>query len=124
VLIIDDDQDYVESLTELLRCSGYIVHGINDGIEIDDVLTKTSVEVVLLDLHMPGVNGFEVIRQLKDCLAPTRWQINQAAKIIVITGRSEPETADFTRKLGADAYFVKPVDPSQILSTLERVLGA
>jgi DNA-binding response OmpR family regulator len=124
VLIIDDDQDYVESLTDVLRHSGYIVHSINDGFEIDDVLAKTSVQVILLDLHMPGVNGFEVIRQLKDRLAPASWHINQAAKIIVITGRGEQETADFTRKLGADAYLVKPVDPIQILSTLRNVLSA
>jgi len=123
VLIIDDDADYVESLSEVLRHSGYIVHSIDDGCALDDVLEKTSVEVILLDLHMPGVNGFEVIRQLKDRLAPARWPINQAAKIIVVTGRGEQETADFTRKLGADAYLVKPVDPIQLLSTVRNVLS-
>jgi DNA-binding response OmpR family regulator len=123
-LIVDDDQDYIESLTEVLRQSGYIVYSIHDGCELDDVLAKTSVQVILLDLHMPGVNGFEVIRQLKDRLGPARWHTNQAAKIIVVTGRGEQETADFTRKLGADAYLVKPVHPIQLLSTLRNVLGA
>ena len=123
VLIIDDDADYVESLSEVLRHSGYIVHSINDGCELDDVLEKTSVQVILLDLRMPGMNGFEVIRKLKDRLAPARWHINQAAKIIVVTGRGEQETADFTRKLGADAYLVKPVDPKQLLSTVRNVLS-
>jgi DNA-binding response OmpR family regulator len=70
------------------------------------------------------VNGFEVIRQLKDRLGPARWHINQTAKIIVVTGRGEQETADFTRKLGADAYLVKPVDPVQLLSTVRSVLSA
>ncbi len=124
VLIVDDDQDYVESLTELLRLSGYIVHSINDGSELDDGMAKTPVQVILLDLHMPGVNGFEVIRQLKGRRGPASCHINQAAKIIVVTGRGEQETADFTRKLGADAYLVKPVDPAHLLLTLRNVLSA
>jgi len=124
VLIIDDDEHYVESLTQLLRSNDYIVDSVTDGSEIDDVLVKTNVQVILLDLSMPGVNGFEVVRQLKDPLGPVRWQINQAAKIIIITGRAEHDTAAFTRKLGADAYLVKPVDPELLLSTLRNVLGA
>ena len=83
---------------------------------ISDPFTKTLVG----NLEM---NGFEVIRQLRDRLAPARWRINQAAKIIVVTGRGEQETADFTRKLGADAYLVKPVDPNQLLSTVRNVLS-
>jgi CheY-like chemotaxis protein len=123
VLVVDDDPDYVESVTELLRHSGYSVHSISDGSEIDGVLAKTSMQAILLDLHMPGVNGFEVIRQLKDRLAPARWHLNRPAKIIVITGRNEQETVDFARKLGAAAYLVKPVDPLRVLSTLRNVLG-
>lgn len=124
VLIVDDNQDYVDALSEVLRRHGYIVHGINDGVDIDDVLATTSVQAILLDLHMPGMNGFEVLRQLKDRLGPARWHRNQTAKIVVVTGRGEPDTADFIRKLGADAYLVKPVDPLQILSTLRSLLDA
>jgi twitching motility two-component system response regulator PilH len=124
ILIVDDDHDYVESLTDVLEHSNYTVRSISDGLELDDVLAKTRVQAILLDLHMPGVNGFEVMRQLKDRLGPARWHTNQTAKIIVVTGRNEQETVAFTRRLGADAYLVKPVDPTELLSTLQEVLSA
>ncbi|HXQ22308.1 MAG TPA: response regulator [Candidatus Acidoferrales bacterium] len=123
VLIVDDEMKYVSALTEFLRANGYRVHGVDDGAEVDQILTTKHIDVMILDLLMPGMNGWEVMRMLKDSLAPGHWQIDRGVKVIVTTGLPDQDVKGFALKLGADAYLVKPVDPKQILETLRTVLG-
>lgn len=96
----------------------------HDGCEVPDLLAKGRIDVLLLDLQMPGMNGWEVIRQLRaktaggsEADAPPR-----VPKVVVLSGRNEDETAAFVRRLGADAYLTKPSWGDQIIATVRGVL--
>jgi CheY-like chemotaxis protein len=88
------------------------------------VLSRKPVDVLVLDLQMPGMNGWEVMRRLGDplCAAQLRQQAARP-KVVVVSGRNEDEAASFVRRLGADAYLTKPFWGAQILDTVRQVLA-
>lgn len=124
VLIVDDDKKFLTFLARTLKRGGFYVLTANDGCEIPDLLAKSRIDVLLLDLQMPGMNGWEVIRQLR---AKSAGGLGADApppipKVVVLSGRNEDETAAFVRRLGADAYLTKPSWGDQILATVRGVL--
>jgi CheY-like chemotaxis protein len=72
---------------------------------------------------MPGMNGWEVMRALRSRLDEPQLRGRARPKIIVLSGREEPETAAFASRLGADAYLTKPLGGQQIVQTLRQVLA-
>lgn len=122
VLIVDDDARFLTFLGHKLQRGGYHVLSASDGCEVPDLLSQRHVDVLVLDLQMPGMNGWEVIRHVQEqhTVAPRR----SCPKIIVLSGRSEAEAESFVRRLGADAYLTKPLWGEQILSTVRSVLRA
>jgi DNA-binding response OmpR family regulator len=121
VLICDDDVQFVTFLDRTLKRGGFSVITVSDGCEVPEIIQRTAVDILLLDLQMPGMNGWEVLRSLKEV---TAWPGNRARpKVIVISGRNEDETVSFVRRLGADAYLMKPLWGDEILATVRSVLG-
>ena len=109
VLIVDDDTTFVTFLVRTLERAGFSVITANDGCEVPDALANHRVDVLVLDLQMPGVNGWEVIRGLRE--PDTAMHLDQHVvrpKVVVVSGRDEDDTAAFVRRLGADAYLTKP----------------
>ncbi len=123
-LIVDDDKKFLTFLARTLKRGGFYVMTANDGCEVPDLLAKSRVDVLLLDLQMPGMNGWELIRQLHTKTAPQPTAVAhwRTPKVVVLSGRSEDETAAFVRRLGADAYLTKPSWGDQILATVRGVL--
>jgi CheY-like chemotaxis protein len=125
VLIVDDDNKFLTFLSRTLKRGGFYVMTARDGCEVPEVLSKSRVDVLLLDLQMPGMNGWEVMRQLRAKLAaPGGGAPRRLPKVVVLSGRNEDETAAFVRRLGADAYLTKPSWGDQILATVRGVLAA
>jgi len=124
-LIVDDDTKFLTFLARTLKRGGFYVMTAHDGCEVPDLLAKSRVDVLLLDLQMPGTNGWEVIRQLRTKTAPqpTPAEHRRIPKVVVLSGRNEDETAAFVRRLGADAYLTKPSWGDQILATVRGVLS-
>ena len=122
VLVVDDDLQFTTFVDRTLKRAGFSVLTAGDGCEVPDILNNNKVDVLLLDLQMPGMNGWEVLRHLK---APTTG-VNQTKgprpKVVVVSGRNEEETVSFVRRLGADAYMMKPLWGDEILSTVQNVL--
>lgn len=116
VLVVDDDSKILRFLAHTLRRGGYSVLTANDGCEVPEMLLRKHVDVLVLDLQMPGMNGWEVIRSLRSEPALQR------PKVIVVSGRSEDHTAAFVRRLGADAFLTKPCWGDQLLATVRQVL--
>jgi two-component system, OmpR family, response regulator len=121
VLIVDDDRKFLTFLARTLKRGGFYVMTARDGCEVPDVLSSSRVDVLLLDLQMPGTNGWEVIRQLR--AKPIGPGGGSLPKVVVLSGRNEDETAAFVRRLGADAYLTKPSWGDQILATVRGVLA-
>jgi CheY-like chemotaxis protein len=123
VLVVDDDAKFLSFLARTLRRGGYSVLTANDGCEVPEVLARTHVDVLVLDLQMPGMNGWEVIRALREPSVPALQPATSRPKVVVVSGRSEDDTATFVRRLGADAFLTKPCWGDQLLATVRQLLG-
>ena len=113
VLLIDDNADAAESLAQLLALSGHDARTAGDGVGAIRMAQEFHPEVVFCDLGLPGMNGYEVARELRSL--PFGRDIVLAA----LTGFGQPGDREKTAKAGFDAHLVKPVDPSVIESFLD-----
>jgi DNA-binding response OmpR family regulator len=111
VLLIDDNEDFAESLALLLRHAGHDIRICNDPVDGIEYFEQAVPRVVLLNLGLPRLSGFEVISRIRGLAAPQ-------PDIVVVSGYAED--ADRRRALaaGADHYMVKPIDFPQLLERL------
>jgi len=124
VLVVDDDPQFTTFVDRTLKRAGFSVLTASDGCDVPDILSNNRVDVLLLDLQMPGVNGWEVLRKLKSPLAGLQRSAGPRPKVVVISGRNEEETVQFVRRLGADAYMMKPLWGDEVLATVRSVLDS
>ena len=111
VAVLDDELEMRKALRRLLTCRGFRVEEYECGEDLLAVLGSHPLDYLLLDLHMPGINGFDVLETFRSrqVLVP----------VIVITAHDEPGTAERVRALGAAAYLKKPVDRDALLAAIE-----
>jgi DNA-binding response OmpR family regulator len=117
VLVCDDDKDAVASLMLLLQEEGHEVRGVYSGLAVLDKVRDFGPDVVLLDIGMPHISGYEVARALRERYASAR------PLLIAITGRSKPTDRTLAQLAGFDHHFAKPYDPNALLALL-RASGA
>ncbi|MBI4573985.1 MAG: response regulator [candidate division NC10 bacterium] len=110
VLVVDDEPDAVELLTEFLRAKGYEVITASDGEEALRKVKEDRPHLILLDVRMPKLNGLEVLRRVRE--------IDREVGVIMVTAVNEEETGREALKMGAFDYITKPLD----LKYLERSL--
>ncbi len=110
VAILDDEPEMRKALRRLLTSRGFRVEEFAYGEDLVAALSSRPVDFLLLDLHMPGINGFDVLETFRS------RQIH--VPVIVITAHDEPGTADRVRSLGASAYLKKPVDREALFSAI------
>lgn len=113
VLIIDDDQDLIDVMTYALRREGYEVSGAVDGLQALERLRTDMPDIIVLDLRLPRLNGFEVCRRIRHI---------SEVPIIIATGRSEEQDVLRGLQLGADDYVTKPFSLKQLAARLQTVL--
>jgi CheY-like chemotaxis protein len=115
ILLIEDNADAREALRALLELDGYEVHAAADGTEGLDLARTKQPEVALIDIGLPGFDGYEVARRMKALAA-------SPPVMIALTGYSEPDDRERGRAAGFAAHLVKPVDPddlTRLLTSLE-----
>jgi CheY-like chemotaxis protein len=113
VLVIDDDLDGMQTLATLLRHMGHEVEFAINGSAGLEAAQRMEPEFVLLDLNLPGMDGFEVARRLKGARAAPR------PRIIAITGYSGEDYRRRSLAAGCEQHLVKPVDSETLLRLLE-----
>jgi signal transduction histidine kinase/CheY-like chemotaxis protein len=113
VLVVEDNMDMAETLAELLDLWGYEVRVVYNGRAAMEEASRYQPQVVLLDIGLPGVNGYEVARWLRE-QAPLK-----EALLVAVTGYGQEEDRRQAEAAGFDHYLTKPVDPS----ALEQVLA-
>lgn len=111
VLIVDDEKDFVEMFSLRLKESGDNVLTAYSGKECLDTLEKETIDVVVLDIKMPGMDGIETLKEIKK-----RYPI---VEVILLTGHGAIETAVEGMKLGAYDYLLKPADAREISKKLQ-----
>ena len=122
VLIVDEDVNARIIAETLLRTRGLRVHAAMDGVEACEIVRREGPAVVVLDLGVPGMNGFEVIRSLR-----ARFEILPPAvqpRIVAVSDRTDPDVGRFALRLGADAFLHKPTAPQRLISTVEQLMTA
>jgi CheY-like chemotaxis protein len=114
ILIIEDNSDAREALRALLELDGYEVHAGADGAEGLDLARTKAPEVALIDIGLPGLDGYAVARQLR--AAPS----GKAMFLVALTGYGQPEDRRRALEAGFDAHLVKPVEEDALLQVLAK----
>jgi DNA-binding response OmpR family regulator len=120
ILVVDDDVNTIGFLKVLLQCQGYEILTAQDGSEALEVFETQSVDLILTDVAMPHVNGYELCQRIKNapdpCLVLT--------PIILISGRTLDSDIRYAKSLGADDYLPKPLDVDDLLAVVQGKLLA
>jgi PAS domain S-box-containing protein len=112
VLVVDDNQDAAETLCDLLALWGHETLEANDGRSALEAVRRYSPELILLDLSMPGMDGYEVARSLQD------EKLLGDATLVALTGYGQVEDRRRTREAGFHHHLTKPVDPEALRNLL------
>lgn len=109
IVIAEDDDTMRTVLAHALERCGHAVTVVADGQLVWPTIAAGSVDLLILDLRLPGMNGWEVLRRLKD---ERRRGDSRACRppVIVISAQNDPETQSFVLRLGATAFMAKPLD--------------
>ena len=124
ILLADDDPDVVEVISMLLEEEGYELVVANDGAEALEKIKSENPDLIILDLLMPNVDGFEVFNNLRD-ESYQRW--SKIPVIILTSVREEVSNRRYELETGVKmdyaAYMEKPVEPDELLDTVASLLG-
>jgi CheY-like chemotaxis protein len=115
ILLADDNRDALDSLATLLQCDGHEVHTAADGAEALEVAAGCHPDVVLLDIGMPKLDGYEVARRIR----AEPW--GKRTVLIALTGWGQDEDRRRSREVGFDSHLVKPLDPEALSKLLARL---
>lgn len=116
ILVVDDEEDIIELVRYNLSKEGYRVTGAISGEEALKIAGAVSLDIILLDLMLPGVDGLEVCRNLKQNTK------TQNIPIIMITAKGEEADIVLGLELGADDYIAKPFSPRVLIARIRTVL--
>jgi CheY-like chemotaxis protein len=111
ILIIDDNRDAAETMARLLEVFGHDVRIAFDGDQAMEIARRQRPDYVLLDLGLPGMDGYEIARRL-------RRELTEPTVIIAVTGYGQEEDRRRCREAGIDHHRLKPIDLTDLLSLL------
>lgn len=116
ILVVDDETDVVNFIERTLKSEGFDVVCAYDGIGALDVVSTEKPDLVLLDIMMPMMSGYEVCEQIKS--NPQ----TQAIPIICVTSAHAPDARTQSLRVGASALIVKPFLPAELVAQIRRYL--
>jgi CheY-like chemotaxis protein len=111
ILVVDDNVDAAESLADLLRLLGHVAELAHDGPGALAALAASAPDVVLCDIGLPGMSGYEVART-------ARARGYGAVRLVALTGYAQPEDVRRAKDAGFDAHLAKPPDPDELARAL------
>lgn len=117
VLIVDDEPNIVISLDFLMRQQGYETSTVDDGVRAVEEAVRFAPDLVLLDVSLPGLDGFQVCEQLRTLL-------DRTTRIVMLTARGRETEVAKGLALGADAYVTKPFSTRELVAQVQHLLEA
>ncbi len=112
VLLVDDEKDFVESLAQRLELREFEIQTALEGDQALNLIRENGYDVVVLDVLMPGKDGIEILREIKN--------IQPLIQVIMLTGNATVETAIEGMKLGAYDYLMKPVETEALVEKITK----
>jgi DNA-binding response OmpR family regulator len=117
ILIADDNENIREALTSILEDEGYALWIAKDGAEALRKVREISPDILVLDVMMPKVSGYEVCRTVKN--DPDLKKIF----VLMLSAKGQATEQELGKEAGADEYIVKPFSPSEILARIKKCPG-
>ena len=117
ILVADDEEDLRELVTYRLTRSGYRVIGAGDGQEAFDLAAERTPDLMVLDVMMPKLDGYELTRRVRADASL------RSIPVILLTARSQDSDVDRGFEVGADDYLRKPFNPDELVDRVRAVLG-
>ncbi|MDD5432437.1 MAG: response regulator [Candidatus Omnitrophica bacterium] len=117
VLIVDDEKDVVEVLSKIIKEAGYDVISAYDGEEALVKVKENNPDVIILDLIMPKLNGFEVLKALRS-KDVTKW-----IPAVIVSAKSDLESIKKSYDLEAELYITKPCAPETLLRGISTLIS-
>lgn len=110
VLLVDDEADFIDSLSQRLEVRGLKVSATTRGQNAVDLLDDEKFDIIVLDLAMPGMDGLETLRRIKEK--------DPDAEIVMLSGHGSVQSTKEAMKLGAEDFLEKPVDMPELLEKI------
>lgn len=112
LLLVDDEEEFVKTLSERLEMRNIKPDAVHDGDQALSFIKENEPDVIVLDLRMPGIDGIEVLKRVKEA--------HPNIQVIILTGHGTEEDEERAKKLGAFDYLEKPVDIDKLVSRLKK----
>ena len=117
ILIVEDDESLLKLESILLTTKGYLVQGAMTGVAALAAISREVPDLILLDIMLPGMDGFEVCERIKNNPA------TRHIPIIFLTAKKTPEDVFRSEEVGADKFITKPFKSAMILKNIEQLLN-
>jgi len=115
ILVVDDEPVARQSLTDILRLEGYAVNSVPNGQAAVEYVRTHPVELMIVDLRMPGMDGLEVVQVIN--------QVSPETEVVLLTAFGSTETAVQALRLRIHDYLLKPAPPSQVVNSVKKGLA-
>ncbi|MGB8991735.1 MAG: response regulator [Desulfobaccales bacterium] len=112
ILVVDDEQDFLETIIKRLKTRGIDTAGVESGYKALEFLDQGDVDVIILDVKMPGMDGIEALREIK--------KKKPLVEVIILTGHASVESGIQCMQLGAFDYVMKPVGLDELLKKVRQ----
>ncbi len=116
ILVIDDDPSILRLTTHILQKKGYQVDTATNGIQAMKKAMNESPDLIILDLMLPGLDGFEICDRLKNSEATSQ------VPILMLSAKARKADKSMASELGVDAYLAKPIDSPEFFSSIKKLL--
>lgn len=117
ILVVDDNEDIRSLLSIVLEKEGFLVFLAANGTEALEIRAKNHLDLILLDIMMPGMSGLEVLKTIRED------KKNNEIPIIMITAKSTIADIDEAVELGATSYIIKPFRPANLIEKVNATLA-
>jgi len=117
ILVADDEPALLRLLEFVLGRRGLEIHGVSNGNAAVELLETNPPDLAILDVMMPGLDGYEVLRLIRGN------PVLAGIPVVMLTARAQLDDIQQGLSLGADAYLAKPFDPEELLSVVESLIS-
>jgi twitching motility two-component system response regulator PilG len=117
ILVVEDEESLLKLETILFTSKGYEVDGVRDGGDALEAISRKRPDLVVLDVMLPGQDGFEVCRAIKDD------PVTNSIPVLMLTAKKSSVDLERGRRAGADAYHTKPIKSVKVLEVIEELLA-
>lgn len=116
IIIVEDDKDISTLIAYNLRKEGFLVEQVFDGYAASKILKEEHFDIAIVDIMLPGINGFEICREIKGA-----GNSSSRTFVIVVSAKISPQDKLYAHIMGADCYFTKPFSVAILLDTVKEI---